>query len=84
MLAETSRRRWRSSQFITVAALALWFLVSFAAPFFARSLSGKVFGWPVSFWVASQGVPLTYLLIVCVYAGWMRRLDEEHGAGASL
>jgi putative solute:sodium symporter small subunit len=57
--------------------LALWFVVSFGIAFFARELSFDFFGSPFSFWVASQGALVVYLLIVVVYILKMERLDGE-------
>ncbi|MES2099029.1 MAG: sodium/substrate symporter small subunit [Pseudomonadota bacterium] len=76
---EAARRRWRGSQRITAALLAVWFAVTFGVTYFARELSATVLGWPFSFWVAAQGALLVYLLLVCLYARWMARLDAEHG-----
>lgn len=77
--ADAARLRWRQSQRITAALLAVWFAVTFGVAYFARALSGIVFGWPFSFWVAAQGALVVFLLLVCLYARWMARLDLEHG-----
>lgn len=77
--ADAARRRWRASQRITAALLLVWLAVSFGVTYFARELSGIVLGWPFSFWIAAQGASIVYLLLVCLYARWMARLDAEHG-----
>lgn len=77
--ADAAARRWRSSQRITVALLVVWGAVTFGVAYFARELGGIVLGWPFSFWVAAQGALVVYLMLVCLYARWMRRLDAEHG-----
>ena len=79
--ADAARLRWRRSQRITAGLLAVWFAVTFGVTYFARTLSGIVFGWPFSFWVAAQGALIVFLLLVCLYARWMARLDAEHGLG---
>lgn len=76
---EAMRRRWRRSQAITAALLAIWCAVTFGVAYFARELGGAVLGWPFSFWVAAQGALVVYLLLVCLYARWMDRLDAEAG-----
>jgi putative solute:sodium symporter small subunit len=76
---EAARWRWRSSQRITAALLAVWFAVTFGVAYFARELNASVLGWPFSFWVAAQGALVVYLLLVCLYARWMARLDAAHG-----
>ena len=46
--------------------------------FFARELSTlALFGWPLSFYLAAQGVSLLFLLILAVYALCMRRFDAQ-------
>lgn len=77
--AEVTRRRWRASQRITAWLLAIWFAVTFGVAYFARELSGVLFGWPFSVWVAAQGAPIVYLLLVYFYARLTNRLDVEHG-----
>ena len=78
---DTARSRWRDSQRITAALLAVWFAVTFGVTYFARALNGIVFGWPFSFWVAAQGALIVFLVLICLYARWMARLDAEHGLG---
>ena len=76
---DAARRRWRESQRITAVLLAVWFAVTFGVAYFARELNGAFFGWPFSFWVAAQGSLLVFLLLVCLYARWMARLDAKYG-----
>ncbi len=73
------RRRWRSCVRITALLMGIGFAVTFGVSFFARELSFSVFGWPFSFWMASQGALVVYLVLVCVYARVMHRLDVRYG-----
>ena len=75
MSSPGSTRYWRRTKRLTAALLLLWFGVTFGIAFFARDLDFDFFGWPFSFWVASQGALLVYLLLVGVYAVAMQRLD---------
>lgn len=77
---DIARRRWRASQLITAALLAVWFSVTFGVAFFARELGGTVAGWPMSFWVAAQGAPLVYVLLTWMYSRLAHRLDQTYGA----
>jgi putative solute:sodium symporter small subunit len=70
---------WRRNLRITGALLAVWFVVTFVATFFARELSFRFFGWPFSFWLAGQGALLVYLLLIGLYARAMNRLERELG-----
>ena len=74
-------RYWRRNLVLIAGLLAVWFGVTFGVAFFARELSFEFFGWPFSFWVASQGAIFVFLLIVGVYTWRMDRLDAEAGTG---
>ena len=73
------RRHWRANLRLTGALLALWASVAFGVAWWARGLDFVFFGWPFSFWVAAQGAPVVFLLIVVCYAVGMNRLDHAHG-----
>jgi putative solute:sodium symporter small subunit len=72
------RRHWYANLGLTAALLALWASVAFGVAWWARGLDAVFFGWPFSFWVAAQGAPISFLLIVVVYAVWMNRLDHAY------
>jgi putative solute:sodium symporter small subunit len=76
---DIARQRWRSCLRTTGLLIGIGFAVTFGVAFFARELSFSVFGWPFSFWVASQGALVVYLVLVCVYARAMHRLDVRYG-----
>ncbi|HWH82138.1 MAG TPA: DUF4212 domain-containing protein [Burkholderiaceae bacterium] len=78
--ADAARRHWRAGQRLAAGLLLVWFGVTFGVAFFARELNGQLLGWPFSFWVAAQGAPIVYLLLVAGYARWSRRLDDAHGS----
>lgn len=68
---------WRRARLLTALLLTAWLVLTFATIFFARELSGStLFGWPFPFYMAAQGLPLLYLLIVGLYVRRMRRLDK--------
>ena len=77
--ADLQRRHWRRVQRLSGGLLLVWLLVTLVGPWFARDLAGwRVFGFPLSFWVASQGALLIYLVIIGVYALAMDRLDAVY------
>ena len=75
--AEVRRRYWRKNLIVTAWLLLVWFFVTFGVSYFARFLSFRFFGWPVSFWMGAQGSLLVYGLIIGFYAWYMNRLDLE-------
>ena len=78
-----ARSRWRTCLRLTAWLLAIGGLVTFGVAFFARQLSFGLFGWPFSFWVASQGAIFVFLLIVVIYTWRMDRLDADVGAAGT-
>ena len=78
--AKRRRRYWRRNLRVTAALMAVWFIVTFVVGYYARELDFAFFGWPFSFWMAAQGAPLVYCLIVAAYARRMNRSDREIGA----
>ncbi len=76
-LSRVERRYWNRNLRLTGALLAIWFVVTFVSSWYARELSFNFFGWPFSFYVAAQGAPFVYLLIVAVYAHRMDKRDAD-------
>ena len=72
-----SEAYWRRTRRITVGLLLAWAVAAFGPVFFARELTVEVFGWPLGFWLASQGALLGFCAIVILYARWMNRLEAE-------
>ena len=73
-LTESHKQYWKKNLRITAVLLAIWFVVTYVVSFFARDLSFTFFGWPFSFWMASQGSLIVYCLIIWYYARTMNRL----------
>ena len=78
-LSDRHRQYWQKNLRITAVLLAIWFFVTYVVGYFARDLAFNFFGWPFSFWMASQGSLIVYCLIIWYYARTMNRLDQEHG-----
>ena len=78
-MTDKHREYWQKNLRITGILLAIWFVVTFVVAYFARELSFTFFGWPFSFWVASQGALAVYVVIIGYYAWYMNKLDQEHG-----
>ncbi|WP_084150779.1 DUF4212 domain-containing protein [Azohydromonas australica] len=72
-------RHWRRTRVLTAVLLLVWFGASFVPVFFAAELRQRFFGWPLGFWIASQGALLVFLLVVVVYAWAMGRIDAASG-----
>ncbi|NRF67631.1 DUF4212 domain-containing protein [Aquincola sp. S2] len=78
-VADKPRTYWSRNLRIIGILLAIWFFVTFVFGYFAGELNFSFFGWPFSFWVASQGALIVYCLIIWYYASYMSKLDKEYG-----
>lgn len=78
-LTAKHREYWRRNLRITTMLLAIWFVVTFVAGWFARELNEIVIIGPLGFYLGAQGAPLVYLLIIGFYARYMNRLDRRYG-----
>ena len=65
---------------MTASLLAIWFVVTYVAGFFARELNTiTVFGFPLGFYMGAQGSLIVYVVIIFFYAVRMNKLDKEYG-----
>lgn len=71
-------RYWRRARAIAWGLTALWLVIAFGPAFFARDLSFTVFGVPFGVWMAAQGGPMLFIVLVWVHGRRMDRLDREH------
>ena len=78
-ITQNQREYWQKNLNITAILMGVWFVVTFVVAYFARDLNFTFFGWPFSFWVASQGSLIVYVVIIWFYARYMNELDQEHG-----
>ncbi|MDR1995868.1 DUF4212 domain-containing protein [Azonexus sp.] len=71
---------WRQTQRLTAVLGLFWVLVTFGVSWFARELNNiVVVGFPLGFYMAAQGIPLLFLLIIWFYNQRMRALEAEFG-----
>jgi putative solute:sodium symporter small subunit len=70
---------WRHARRLTAWLAAIWLIATFCVIFFARDLHHiSLFGWPLSFYMAAQGILLIYVFLVGIYAWRMHRLDQRY------
>lgn len=79
-LSEKHEEYWGKNLTITAILLAVWFIITFVAGWFARELNGIVIlGFPLGFYIGAQGALIVYVLIIWYYARHMNNLDKEYG-----
>ena len=73
---------WRSTKRLTSILLLCWFCLTFGSLFFARELSTiHFFSWPLSFYMAAQGLTLSFVLILGIYSLGMRYIGRPKKEG---
>ena len=70
---------WRYNSRLTFTLLAIWFVVTFVASYFARELNEITFIGPLGFYMGAQGSLIVYVLIIVYYARSMNNMDKEYG-----
>ena len=79
-LSQKHRDYWSRNLRITGILLAIWFVVTFVAAFFARELNAVTFlGFPLGFYMGAQGSLVVYVVIIWFYARYMNSLDRRYG-----
>jgi putative solute:sodium symporter small subunit len=71
---------WRKNLVMTAILLAVWFVATFVEAWYARELNQFTFlGFPLGFYMSAQGSLIIYVVIIYIYAKYMRKLDLEYG-----
>ena len=79
-LTQRHHEYWRKNLVITAILMTIWFLATFVEGWYARELNSITFlGWPLGFYMSAQGSLAIYVVIIGVYALYMRKLDLEYG-----
>ena len=79
-LTQKHKEYWQRNLVMTGILLAIWFVATFVEAWYARELNGiTFFGFPLGFYMSAQGSLAIYVIIIGVYALYMRKLDLEYG-----
>ena len=79
-ITEKHRQYWSKNLALTAVLLAIWFVVTYVAGYYARELNEITFlGFPLGFYFGAQGSLIVYVVIIWFYAHRMNRLDREYG-----
>lgn len=77
---EQARAHWGRTKSLMWMTLGLWFFFSFVVHAFVNSLNQiTIFGFPLGFYMASQGSLIAFVVIVFWYAKSQNRIDEDFG-----
>ena len=73
---------WRENKRLITILLIIWFAFSFLHPPFARALNNITIltGFPLGYWLASQGSLVVFVAIIFAYAYYMNNvIDRKYG-----
>ena len=76
------RAYWRANLTLIIILLVVWFLASYAHPPFAKALNNITIltGFPLGYWLASQGSITLFVILIFVYALVMNKvIDPKYG-----
>ena len=79
---DRARAYWRVNLTLIVILLVIWFLASYAHPPFAKALNNVTIltGFPLGYWLASQGSITLFVILIFVYALVMNNvIDPKYG-----
>ena len=78
-LSDAGAEHWRSKRKLTLQLLAVWLSSTFLVIFYARELDKlTLFGWPLSYYMAAQGLALVYLALIVIYNRRMRSMEAAY------
>jgi len=74
---------WKTNLRYVVILLMIWFTVSYGFSILLVDVLDqiKIFGFKLGFWFAQQGSIFTFVILIFVYVGLMKRLDKKYKAG---
>ena len=76
------RAYWHANLTLIIILLVVWFLASYAHPPFAKALNNMTIltGFPLGYWLASQGSITIFVILIFVYALVMNKvIDPKYG-----
>ena len=71
---------WKSNLRLITTLLIIWFVVSYLPVLFINQLNQLVIGgFPLGYYMGSQGSLVVFVILIFYYAWRMGRLDREYG-----
>ncbi|WP_333784334.1 DUF4212 domain-containing protein [Thermocrinis sp.] len=71
---------WRENRNLMYLVLVIWALVSYGAALIAGWLNKIViFGFPLGYYMGSQGSLIVFILLLVFYAKSMNEIDKKYG-----
>lgn len=71
---------WRANLRLIATLLVIWFAVSYIPILFVNQLNTiRIAGFPLGYYMGSQGSLIVFVLLIFYYAWRMAKLDREYG-----
>jgi putative solute:sodium symporter small subunit len=71
---------WQRTRKLTFTTLAIWFFFSFVIHWFGAELNNFSFlGFPLGFYMAAQGSPIVFVILIIWSVRRQETIDEECG-----
>ncbi len=78
---EAAATHWAKTRTLMWICLVIWAVFSFVIHMFVGALNGITFiGFPLGFYMASQGSLVIFVVLIFWYAARQNAIDEEFGA----
>ncbi|MEF3275142.1 MAG: DUF4212 domain-containing protein [Chloroflexus sp.] len=79
-VAERNRRYWQENLRLITILIAIWFVVSYVPVLFVEALNNIVIaGFPLGYYMGSQGSLIVFVVEIFYYAYAMNKLDAKYG-----
>ncbi len=76
---QTLENYWKENRKIVLVMLGIWFAVSYLIQFFANVINSIVIaGFPLGYYMGSQGALIVFVVMIFVYAKKMNDLDKKY------
>lgn len=71
---------WKANLRLIFTLLGIWFVVAYVPPLFVWQLNQIVIaGFPLGYYMGSQGSLIVFVVIIFYYAWRMNKMDQEYG-----
>ncbi|WP_322489009.1 DUF4212 domain-containing protein [Chloroflexus sp.] len=79
-VAERNRRYWQENLRLITILIVIWFVVSYVPVLFVEALNNIVIaGFPLGYYMGSQGSLIVFVVEIFYYAYAMNKLDAKYG-----
>ncbi|MGI9415392.1 MAG: DUF4212 domain-containing protein [Hyphomicrobiales bacterium] len=71
---------WERTKGLMWVCMAVWFFFSFIIHFFVHQLNSiTIIGFPLGFWMASQGALIAFVILIFWFSSKQDQIDRECG-----